>query len=339
MKKIAATILAAIALSSCGNGKKFMPTVTGSTFDMVVVGDKQVWDDTTGQRLNEMLTDAVPGLPEIEDNFKVIYIQPSMFDNVLKPARNILFYDINPEKYTKGSIVYEMDKWATIQAVATINAPDNETFVNTLKQHRQEIMRYFNAAEEKRAVSFYHSYQNHEFIMNLKDKFGIEMLVPANITKKKEVDGFVWMSNGNPDMMENIVVYSQPYTSEDQFLASHILSVQDSLTKKHIPGSVDGSYMRHEGRVEPACEFIKTDYSEYCIEVKGLWCTEGDDMGGPYVSRNYLSPDHKRIVTAMAFLYGPGHDKRNKMSMLEGALGTLKFADTEESKATGEAEK
>lgn len=324
MKKILIFLLPLLMLLSCGK-VDYKPTVTGSTFDMLVVGEQKIWNDTAGKALNKLLSAPVPCLPELENNFKVIYVQPSTFDNVLRPARNIIFYEINGAKYTHGNITYEKDRWANTQAIARIVAPDEEEFLKVLDQKKQELLRFFTNAEETRALNFYSSYQNREAIEQVKSMFGVSLLIPAHLTKVKAGNNFMWISNGDIDMMENIFIYSYPYTSPDDFLASHILAVQDSLTKIYIPGPTEGSYMVHESRVEPVSEFIKVPTSDYCIEVRDLWRCEGDVMGGPAVSRSFLSPDHKQIITAGAFLYGPGHDKRNKLRMLEATLGSLRF--------------
>ena len=58
--------------------------------------------------------------------------------------------------------------------------------------------------------------------------------------------------------------------------------------------------------------------------MRGRWHCPIDVMGGPFVSRNYLSADHRNIVSVVVFLYAPGMEKRNRLRMLEAAAGSLK---------------
>ena len=112
-------------------------------------------------------------------------------------------------------------------------------------------------------------------------------------------------------MTQNLLVYSRPYGSTRDFEVKRLFAVQDSLPAFTFQDPSRGSYIAFEPKVQPVSEVLDNDYSDYCVEVRGLWRCIGDVMGGPFVSRSYLSADHKNIITSVAFIYGPGHDKRN----------------------------
>jgi hypothetical protein len=320
--------------SSCSEkGKSLLPTVTGSAFDMLVVGSPKAWNDSAGRSLQEVFTAPIPCLPEAEANFNVIFIPVTSFDHVVKPARNIFFYEIDPNRYTKGSIHFSEDLWAHPQAVVKVTAPDQHTFIETVKENQTKILRFFTTAEEERALNYYKSYQNMNIEKQVQSLFGVGMIVPGNLDKSKVGKNFIWISNANPDMTQNLLVYSRPYGSTRDFEVKRLLAVQDSFTRIYVPGPSRGSYIAFEPKVQPVSEVLDNDYSDYCVEVRGLWRCIGDVMGGPFVSRSYLSADHKNIITSVAFIYGPGHDKRNVLRMLEASAGSLRVKSAQSAPA------
>lgn len=322
-------LLTSIFFTSCNSGGVFLPTITGATYDILIVGSDAVWKDSAGIVLNEAFSDPMPCLPEDEDNFKVIHVTNKDFDNIFKPTRNIIFYEVDPNQYTRGSIKFFKNQWAKPQAVAKITAPNLATMKKIVENNRKKLVRYFTDAEEERFLNYYSSYQNLKMSQLIQNKFGVDILVPADLNRLKESDDFVWIANGNRDVSQNLVVFRSPYKSTSDFDPLHLLSVQDSFTKLNIPGPSDGSYMKWQNRRNIESSVLPNRNSDYCVEVRGLWCCHNEKMGGPFVSRNYLSEDRTSIITAMVFLYGPSFDKRNKLRMLESVAGSLKvYQDT-----------
>ena len=59
------------------------------------------------------------------------------------------------------------------------------------------------------------------------------------------------------------------------------------------------------------------------VEMRGLWQMHGDIMGGPFVSHTMIDSLRGVTVTAEAFVYAPGEEKRNIIKRMEAALYTL----------------
>lgn len=314
-----------VVLAGCSGNSIFKPTVTGSTFDVVVVGSSKIWNGAAGHSINDLLLSPMPCLPEDEANFNVIHIIPSSFDNVMKPARNILFYDVDPNKYTKVSVHYSSDIWAHPQAIVKLTAPSDTALSSFIKIHGGELTRYFTDAEENRSRSFYSTYRNEAAIFQVQRQFGVDMLIPTNLDRMKVGTNVLWVANNNLNVNQNILIFKFPYTSSVQFSPKNLVAVQDSFCSVFIPGPTMGSYMVHEKRIPFVTEVLKHTDSDYCVEVRGMWRCEGDVMGGPFVSRSFLSADHSSIITAMAFLFAPGKNKRNTLRMLESCIGSLQI--------------
>lgn len=299
-----------------------MPGITGAAFDVLVVGDERLWRDTVGRSLFDLLNTDMPCFPQSEPMFNISFIRENDFSGILKPVRNIVFFEVS-DRYTIGKATYLKDRWASPQALVKLTAPDRETFLQFLEDKGEEVVRYLVDAEKKRSLSFFSKYCNPEASQKVKRAVNVNMRVPNHLNRYREEENFIWMTDGSLDMTQNIVVYSYPYYGKEDFRVERLLHKRDSVMKRYIAGPSEGSYMTTEYRCEPACrEYIDVN-DRYLVEVRGLWRVEGDIMGGPFVSRSYLDAALGRIVTVEAYLYGPFKKKRNTMRQLEAMIQTL----------------
>ena len=328
MKKLFLFLCLLLLLGSCdnkGGGGVLLPTVTGASFDLLVVGDPIVWKDTAGHKLYDVLDDDTPGLPQSEPLFNLSFIPESQFDRVLKPARNILMYNIDPAMYTQGKVTYKRNRWAKIQAIVQITAPDQNEMAKVLEEKRQEIIDFFVNIEYERTLVFYKRYFNGKTRQLVKDSVGVLLSIPDFLNKSMGQHNFVWLSNGSLDSRQDIVAYRVPYHNQTDFSKQKLIAVRDSVMKQYIAGPSEGSYMTTEVKnYEPISRELMVD-NRYCVEIRGLWRVEGDMMGGPFVSRSYYDEKNNDIVTIEAFVYAPQHNKRNKMRLMEAIVATAQF--------------
>ena len=130
-KKIAALVasFAALFMSSCDSTGTvgYKPTVTGQSYELLVVGDQKVWKDSVGIRMKDSLTHEMPCMPQMEKFFDVSYTPTEGFTGILKPVRNILFFEIDPTMYTQSKMGASRDNWAETQAVLRITAPSKDS--------------------------------------------------------------------------------------------------------------------------------------------------------------------------------------------------------------------
>lgn len=310
--------LTSCQLANLGN------TVTGQSFELLVVGEERVWRDSVGLKLAELLKEDMPGLAQSEQFFTVSFVRTEEFSGIFKPVRNILFYDIDAKKYTQGKINYTRDVWANTQAVARITAPDIEEFEKTYNENIDVIRNFFMNAEFDRAYEFFAKHRNIAFTDTVKAKFGANLIIPSHLTLDKYGKNFCWFSNGNINLRQDIIVYSIPYTSKEDLTEERILAVRDSFLKKYVPGPTEGSYMTTEYRyIPPISQAVRSKDNKYSMEVRGLWRVEGDMMGGPFVSRTYIDKENKNLVTAEAFIYSPNQRKRTPYRQLEALISNV----------------
>lgn len=328
-KRILFTVCLMLALmASCSNNKGdslFVPSVGGNAYDLMIVGNKTIWDGPTGRCLFDLFDQEMDGLPQSEPLFTILFLETHNFTNIVHPMRNLLFYHIDSTQYTQGKVSFSRDRWANTQAIVKVTAPNQEEAIRVIKESGQQIIDFYVDMECERGILYFSKYRNDKGINIVKDEIGVKLAIPNFINKIKRGEKFVWLSNGSLDVRQDIFVYRTPYKDSTDFSLNRIIEKRDSITKIYIEGPSEGSYMTTETSVIPPVARQFYYNKKKCVEVRGLWRTEGDFMGGPFVSRTFLDKTNNEIITVEAFVYAPQHKKRNKIRQTEAVLHSLEF--------------
>jgi len=317
--------LLVIALNGCISSDRTLPAVSGSQFELLVVMNDTAWKAPVGRQLSELFSQDMVGLPQSEPVLAVHQCNPVEFTDVLKPSRNIVFVEIG-DKYTTTKISYGKDRWAYPQAVVRITAPDDTTLQSSLNQYGKFVVDYFVKAERDRQIAFNKSYINENAKAEIEKMFGIQIEIPQGISKAVKKNDFYWITNDQAGIRQDIVIYSYPYTDKKMFTKEALIARRDSVMKAYIPGELKGSYMGTELKyAEPVFNEIWINEG-YCAELRGLWrMYNGAAMGGPFFSHTRLDEVNQRVITVDAFVFAPGHKKRNAMRQLEAVVYTTKL--------------
>ena len=300
---------------------------------------------TTYDLVEAIMSADMTCMPQVEPYFRLTQVATAQFDDMFKPTRNILFVDIDPQKYTQLKTKVSNDYWSTPQAICRIQTPSQEEFVSYWLEHGTEIRDWFVNQEIKRQMKFYRASTNKEARVTLQQQ-GYDMLIPEDymvimdtvlggattyslrnpIAVAPEVR-LLWCCNNKGTMRRDLVVYTYPYTDENTFTLDYLNAKRDEILSRVVSASVEGSYMGTEYKVfPPQMRAITVQEDEYATEVRGLWkILDGEAMGGPYVSHTRLDQINGRIVTAETFIYAAGQKKRSTLRQAEAILYTLQL--------------
>ena len=145
--------LVAIAFSACSSGKGvFGATSSGRAYEILVVVDPAMWERPAGRALYDVLDTDVPGLPQSERSFRMMYTSPANYDATLKLIRNIIIADVQ-DIYTQPKFKYAKDVYAAPQTILTIQAPDEASFEQFVTENKQTIIDFFTRAEMNRQIT------------------------------------------------------------------------------------------------------------------------------------------------------------------------------------------
>lgn len=314
-----------LTLVTACSGKKgvFTPTSSGRAYEVLVVVDPGLWERPAGRALFDVLDTDVPGLPQSERSFRIMYTAPASYDATLKLIRNIILVDVNKDRYTQPKFKHAKDVYAAPQSILTIQAPDEKSFETFVTENKQVIVDYFTHAEMNRQIAALEGKHSDYVATKVKSKFDCDVWVPGELASFKEGEDFFWAGTNTATGDRNFVIYSYPYTDKDTFTKEYFIHKRDSVMEVNIPGAREGMYMMTDSLMTDVRPI--SVLGEYALEARGLWRVKGDFMGGPYVSHVRLDRANQRIIVSEIFVYSPDKLKRNLVRQMEASLYTVKL--------------
>jgi hypothetical protein len=329
MKRCWIFALIALVWTGCGKNERLLTSATGSIYECLIVSDASVKEPVCSTMGADMY-----GLPQMEATFTVTHVTTAQFDDFLKSTRNILLVDINEHKYTQVVAKKSRDVWSKPQAMIRIQAPSAEAFIDYWKTSGEAVREWFVQEELARQLRFYRASTNKDARAILNQQ-GYDLLIPEDfmLIKNEKINGVdvLWCCNNKGPMRKDIIVYSYPYTAQEQFSGPSIIEMRNAVLGAIVTAQVEGSHMGTEYKHFPpvtrqVAALRDTVGGFYAMETRGLWkMLDGEAMGGPFVSLTRLDQVNANVVTAEAFLFAPGQKKRNAMRQIEAVLYSLKM--------------
>jgi len=337
MKKILNTLaLAAVLLSvfqSCGPAVSVGKTgSSGKTLEMLIVCKNSVYSSLLQSSVDSIFLAPQDGLNQPEQRFDVVQIVPSSFtDNKMFQAhRNLLILDVDPQGLNK--VFLEYDKWATPQVVIRFTAKDVHSLDSMLFANKDRLLKEYYGQEYRRMAKVFSKSPDVQIINKIKSKYGYTLAIPEEfvLATMKEDPNFTWVFKQTKDFDLHLFLNKAKGTTAD-LTEENILANADTMLHRFVPGPTEGSYPGVERRDFFYTRQVKIGDID-AVEVRGLWRTYNDFMGGPFVSYSFISPSGDEVYTLMACVYSPS--QRNKMVMkrdllmqLDGICRSISFED------------
>ncbi|MBR0041831.1 MAG: DUF4837 family protein [Bacteroides sp.] len=307
-----------------GGGKSIlMPPASGRPYELLVVINQDMWERPAGRALYNVLDKDVPGLPQSERSFRIMFTDPSNFDSTLKLVRNIIIVQVDEKRFTQPKMSAAKDVYAAPQAILTIQAPTEASLGGFITENTNKIIDYFTTQEMNRQMQVLGT--NHsEFISNkVKEMFDCDVWVSGELSSFKEGEDFYWFGTNTATRDRNFVIYSYPYTAYDTFTKEYFTHKRDSVMRVNIPGAREGMYMETDTLMTKVKGL--NVQGQYALEARGLWRVKADMMGGPFVSHARVDTVNNRVVVAEVFVYSPDTRKRDLIRQMEASLYTLRL--------------
>ena len=322
------TILVSACSGKSGNqtsgGKSIlMPPASGRPYELLVVINQDMWERPAGRALYNVLDKDVPGLPQSERSFRIMFTDPSNFDSTLKLVRNIIIVQVDEKRFTQPKMSAAKDVYAAPQAILTIQAPTEASLGGFITENTNKIIDYFTTQEMNRQMQVLET--NHsEFISNkVKEMFDCDVWVSGELSSFKEGEDFYWFGTNTATRDRNFVIYSYPYTAYDTFTKEYFTHKRDSVMRVNIPGAREGMYMETDTLMTKVKGL--NVQGQYALEARGLWRVKADMMGGPFVSHARVDTVNNRVVVAEVFVYSPDTRKRDLIRQMEASLYSLRL--------------
>ncbi len=320
-------------ISSCDSkstkpSKNILFTAGGRTSEVLVVMNNENWKSIAGDTVRNTLG-AVPDWQAVaEADFMLAHINKVQFGAVYQKFHNILIVEFKPEvKSPKISVKHNV--WARPQTVIRIKVPNMSSFLDIYSKNSNQIQKLFHRNELKRIAGAYKGSEVLELTKKLKEKFSIKMVFPKGFFAASDGADFLWLRRPTRDVEEGIMIYTYPYTDTSNFNYHKIITIRDSITKKYIPGPVDGSYMKISSVFPPMV--TTTEFkNNYSTELRSWWDVQGYAMGGPFISYSFVDTIANRMMCIDGYIKAPRKDKRDLILHIEAIFSTFEFVNESE---------
>ena len=308
-----------LTLGACNKEKKpqVLPAISGKAGEVEIVSTKALWESEVGNAIRTVLQAEYPYTPQKESKYRIYNVPPEGFVNVFRLHRNILYVHIADTCAKKLTI--SKNDWADPQTLVTVYAPDEASATEIILSHDDKICETFEDAERERVIYNARKFENASLAIAVRSQFGGSPWFPSNYTLKKKTDDFVWISYETTYTTQGIFIYKFPYTGEEQFTAEALVAKRNEVMKENVPASLEGSYMITNPVIQPG--YYQKEYKgRSFVEIRSLWETQNDYMGGPFISDAFLSADGKEVIVIEGFVYAPKYDKRDYLRQVEAII-------------------
>ena len=324
------------------------PIAIGSINQLAVIADEEIWSGTVGDSLKYYFGSAYPILPQPEPLFDLkhftvdeLFAEPTRQELkaylIIADLRHegsrtsqMVSKDLGSEKVRRSeedpsySTNVGRDRWAMDQLVVYLFAHGEESLKEQLVAKFPAVAKVVqNQYQEQIDATAYLGGVNHAAINRIREQMGVYLKVPTDYEMVIDQEKTIWLKRESDVATSNILLRVIPYSSQSQFSKEHIIAVRDSLGKKLISSTLEGSYMKTNPVDLPVFTQTIQIANAFAVEARGIWEMEGDFLGGPFISYMVLDEKRNMLIFLDGFVLAPSERKRNFMLSLEHILKSL----------------
>ncbi len=317
-------LLIVFAFSGCdestnGNSDIYKPPSSGTHAEMLIVTQDTLWRGPVGEALRSTFAREQYGLPQPEGIFSVNRIRPAAFSSLFQKAKSIVFAEIGDTTLVQ----LQKNVWAKPQLVATFIAPNYKALYRLIKANDEEMVNKFHTADLG-VVLGRMSGILYKTLPESLGEFGIEKMKLNSGFEQTLDKEDVKIFRQQTKKTQQFLVFSKRPMRDDILPGQDIIAARDTIGKRYFEGSREGSYFATEQLIPP--QQVNTQINgQFTIETRGLWRTEGDFMGGPFLSYTIYNDQSNEVLCIEGFIYGPDAKKRNIMLEMEAMMKSISF--------------
>lgn len=317
-------LISVFGIQSCKRGSttgfKTDSFSNGKAGELILITDDQFFTDTLKNQVMNVLTQPQPAINQIEPMFDILNFSDQEFKGTFQRHRNIVHFDINPD-YSSNRITIEKNVWASPQIYVHIKGTNADTCVKMFLDQQKEFIPVLYDNDLKRLQTFYQNNKNAGIEAKIKEKFGYSISVPQHYFVAREEPNFIWLRFKTAKNDRFVMIYKTPLKDLSK---ENLIKNRNEITKKYIPGAIKGAYpiiAENDGFPLYAPYTLGTKEG---FELRGMWESVKDHMGGSFYSFSFLDPSGENCITIDGFVYAPQEQKRDYIREVEAIVKSLK---------------
>lgn len=340
LRVIGAFLTVLIIVTSCENRPydpvDALPEASGEIGEMVVVMEKEYWNSSLMKEINSIFAREVTSLPQPEPLMTLKLVTDKGFAGNIMTHHSVLKVEIGGLE--KGSQAFfakpQVNVWSKGQLVYKLKAPDLVSAVELMNAQGNKLFEYFQDHYQQKIEAEIAAQVSESINEELDITMGINMDIPSTYTLVSNYNDLIWVKQQREkyadgqdhEIQLGILAYTYPYTDSLAFTMEKILEKRDTMTKKYVPGMIEGSYMVSERQY--GLESLETSANGYFVkETRGVWKMHKAIMGGPFVSLTIYDDKNKRIVCLEGYVFAPHFRKMPYIRELEAILYSFSFPE------------
>lgn len=318
--------LLVILSCSCKNKTTTVPGIkvenfsTGKAGEMILAIDTAYWSKDARTAIYKVLEQPQPAINQIQPMFDVLQCSNKDFLASFTRHRNIVQFDYN-SNYGTNSLEIKRDPYTNPQIQVVIRGNHQDSCLALFLKHQDEIIKAMYDNDIARLQNAHRNLNNANIEKQIKDKFGISMTIPDGYFVGREEEDFLWLCFRTPKNDRFIMIYKTPAY---ELNCENIVYERNRITKAYIMGAVQGAYpIVADIEGYPIAEPLQLRYHTG-MEMRGLWASVRDKMGGPFYSYTMLTADKTSCITIDGFVYAPQEQKRDYLREVEAIVKSVK---------------
>ena len=291
------------------NQKSIILDSSGNINSISVVIDENLWNSRLGDSIKDFFSSSVYGLPQPEPKFTLNYIPTSVFSGFVTRSRSILMVKLS----NTNRVQFLDDIYARPQKMVVVEGKDLNQIITSFNDKKDSIISVFKETELKEKMKRIKKslYKTDVVEKTLKVKLNF----PSSYRIAKLDSNFIWIRRDISSGSLNLFIC---INLKDR----QALILRDSISKEHIPGPTDGTFMRTDYEYMASSNVFESE-EKLIEETRGLWDVEKQFMGGPFINQKIKIKNKEEVVMLDAFLFAPGEAKRNYLFELEAIMRTF----------------
>jgi hypothetical protein len=221
------------------------------------------------------------------------------------------------------------DEYSRGQEVMYLFGATQESLIRHLNRDKKKIQAFFNNAEKTRIQNSQLKTSSTESVTEfLRKEQNCELRIPFGYKLANKTDDFVWLRQMQAQVDKNVFISWKKYEDQSQLLHDSLIAWRNEIAEQYLfedPDQPD-SYLVTETSVpfRPVVFKQTVINTHFAIELKGLWKTNTNTMGGPFIGYTLVDEAAGLLYYIEGFAYSPGKPQRETIRELEAILWTFK---------------
>ena len=321
MKKI--LILCVVVISLMTSCKKALTVKVdnasiGIASEVLVIMDKNDWPQDIQDSVRKLLSIPQPCLNQAEPMFDVLLLDEQFFQADKQRHYNIVRF----VKNQNDSAICDISKglYANPQVYVEISGNDVYECLQAFVDRQEEIRAELYENDIRKIQAAYETILNVELQRRIKDKFGVLLTVPKDYSVAREGEDFLWIAYRTAVNDRFVMIYRSDSTI---ITKESMINDRNTFCRKFIEGEKDNVHPIVTRLADLPDARPMMLGNKIGMEMRGIWETENDFMGGPFYHFSYVDAQNK-CISVDGFVYAPNEPKRNYLRQVEAIVKSVK---------------